>query len=549
MIKNRRQYLDDEFDAFSMLAGGNYVSLYDVRAKLTRYSLGAVELFGLPGEYIEDGAFSWADRVHPEDRKRYQDIMAKLIACETLTYDLNYRVKTADGNYGLFRFKGAVIRDDEGNPSLVGGMIFNEGLLEHTDAITTLRNRTGFFNDLSAMQSMHQHSVILLIGINRMREINAFYGYGYGNRLLQKIGWVIQECVGNDGIVYRMDGSKFAVMASGLETEDVAEIYEKISRSLQSGISIDDVRQNLTTSGGLMSVDDFGINERAIYTCLKYANKESANHKHGALVPFSGNFKEGSKKRLQMIDEIRNCMVNDCENFHVKYQPVINIAAGKAVGVEALVRFENDKYGEVLPEDFIPVLEHDFAFEEMGIWLMENAMRDGLKLVAKNPDFLIGLNIAASQFGDSFFVDSLKAASDNTGFPMKNICLELSKNCRLLDQKLLKEKVAALREMGVKILLDDFGSGFASLEFLKWLPVDLVKFDLQFVKGIEESESDREDLRSLSELADIHGVAACVKGIENEKIYDIIKSFKIRSGQGFYLEGPADIDTVLDKYL
>ena len=94
MIKNRRQYLDDEFDAFSMLAGGNYVSLYDVRAKLTRYSLGAVELFGLPGEYIEDGAFSWADRVHPEDRKRYQDIMGKLIACETLTYDLNYRSHT-----------------------------------------------------------------------------------------------------------------------------------------------------------------------------------------------------------------------------------------------------------------------------------------------------------------------------------------------------------------------------------------------------------------------------------------------------------------------
>ena len=271
MIKNRRQYLDDVFDAFSMLVGGNYVTLYDVEAKLTRYSLGAVELFGLPEEYIEDGAFSLADRVHPEDRKRYEATMEELISCEILTYDLNYRVRTNDGNYGLFRFKGAVIRDDEGKPSLVGGVIFNEGIIEHTDAITTLRNRTGFFNDLSAMQAMRQHSVLLLVGINRMKDINAEYGYGYGNRLLQRIGWVIQECVGNDGIVYRMDGSKFAVMSHSLESEDVEEIYGRIKRSMQSGISVDDVKQNLTVSGGLMSVEDFDMNERAVYTCLKYA--------------------------------------------------------------------------------------------------------------------------------------------------------------------------------------------------------------------------------------------------------------------------------------
>lgn len=542
MIKNRRQYLDDVFDAFSMLAGGNYVTLYDVEAKLTRYSLGVVELFGLPEEYIEDGAFSWADRVHPEDRKRYEATMEKLISCEILTYDLNYRVRTNDGNYGLFRFKGAVIRDDEGKPSLVGGVIFNEGIIEHTDTITTLRNRTGFFNDLSAMQAMRQHSVLLLVGINRMKDINAEYGYGYGNRLLQRIGWVIQECVGNDGIVYRMDGSKFAVMSHSLESEDVEEIYGRIKRSMQSGISVDDVKQNLTVSGGLMSVEDFDMNERAVYTCLKYAYKESENRKHGVLVSFSSNWKEGSKTRLEMIDEIRNCMVNDCENFYLEYQPVVNFASGKAVGVEALVRFKNEKYGEVKPLDFIPVLEYDFAFEEMGIWIMEQAMKDGLKLIEKNPDFLMGLNIAASQFEDGFFVESLKNASEYTGFPLKNICLELSKECRLLDWELLKEKINVLRKMGVKILLDDFGSGFGSLVILKEISADYVKFDMQFVDSIEENESDRADLKSLVEVASVHGAITCVKGIETEKMLEIIKEYNIRSGQGFLIERPADID-------
>ena len=100
----RKQTLDDTFDAFSMLARGNYVSLYDMKAKLTRYSPGAVELFGLPGEYIPDGVYDWADYIHPEDRRHYLAVMGKLISGETHAYDITYRVRTKEGGYGSFRF-------------------------------------------------------------------------------------------------------------------------------------------------------------------------------------------------------------------------------------------------------------------------------------------------------------------------------------------------------------------------------------------------------------------------------------------------------------
>lgn len=549
MSGNRRQIMDDAFDAFTMLAGGNYVSLYDVQDKVTRYSPGAVELFGLPDEYIEDGGDDWSNHIHPEDRKRHHAAMEKMLSGDTHTYDINYRVKISDGNYGLFRFKGAVIRNDEGKPSLIGGVIFNEGLMEYTDAVTALRNRMGFFNDLSAMQAMHQESAILLIGINRMTEINMEYGYGYGNRMLQRIGWVVQECVGHDGIVYKMDGSKFAVMSNGLDTNDMEDIYNKIRRSLQSGVMIDDVKQNITVGGGLMMVDDFDVDERAIYTCLNYSYKESKNRKHGALVSFSGNLTEESKKRLQMIDEIRKCMVNDCENFSVKYQPVIDIAEDKAVGAEALVRFSNDEYGEVMPIDFIPVLEYDYAFEEMGIWVMKKAMSDGVSLIDKNPDFMLGINIAASQFEDVFFVDDLKDASAYTGFPLRNICLELSKDCRLLDWGMLSDKIGKLRELGIRIVLDDFGSGYASLEILKEIPADFVKLDMRYVKEAEVDDNAKKDLKRLAELAGNHGALACAKGIENEKLLDIIKENGISTGQGFFYEKPVDIEEILGKYM
>lgn len=549
MNGNRRQFLDDQFDAFTMLAEGNYVSLYDVKEKVTRYSQGAVELFGLKSEYIEEGTENWMSLIHPEDRKRYQSVMDKLVSGETLTYDINYRVKISDGNYGLFRFKGAVIRDDDGSVSLVGGVILNEGLMEHTDAITALRNRMGFFNDLAAMQAMNQESLLMLVGINRMTEINTEYGYGYGNRLLQSIGWIVQECAGHDGIVYRMEGSKFAIMSHSLESSEMEDIYNRIRLRLQSGVELDGVKQNLTCGGGLMMVDNYEMDERAIYTCLNYAYKESKNRRHGGIVSFSGNLNDTSKQRLELINEIRNSMVNDCENFHVKYQPIFNIEDEGIVGAEALVRFENEKFGEVLPGEFIPILENDFAFEEMGIWVMHQAMRDGKRLLERNSDFILGLNIAASQFEDVLFIDMLRGASDFTGFPLTNICLELSRDCRMLDWELLKDKLSALKDMGVKLLLDDFGSGYASLEAVKDLPVDFVKFDMEFVNKLENDDTARADLEHLAEIASIHEVAACVKGIETDGIFNIIKNFEIVSGQGFSLGRPVDIDEVLDKYV
>lgn len=542
---NTSTFFDDQFNVLSMFAGGECVSLYDVEKGITRFSKGAVEFFGLPAEFIENGKDNWLNYIHPDDRKRYQDTMDKLLAGETFVYDLNCRVKTSDGNYGLFRFKGGVIRNDEGSPVVVGGVISNEGLMEYTDSITALRNESGFFNDLSAMLAMQQHLNIMLIGIVKMKDINAEYGYGYGNKLIQRIAWLIQECIGADGILYRMDGSKFAIMSNGMDMPDMEAVYDKIKLSLKSGIVIDEIKNNIITCGSIMSVDDFEVNERTIYTCLNEAYSESKDHKNGGLVAFNNMEDDQSKRQLEMINEIRNDMVNDCENFHIKYQPVICTKNDKTIGVEALVRYESDRFGEVMPADFIPVLENDFAFEEMGIWIINQAMKDCKILLDSNPDLILGINISASQFEDIFFEETLFDAAEMTDFPLGNVCLELSKDCRLIDWTLLNNKITALRDKGVKILLDDFGSGYASLEIIKNIAVDCIKFDMQFVKGIENDETAQNDLKGLFELAKSHNIDAYVKGIETKEVIDTIRDLNISGGQGFFYDVPKDIEEIV----
>lgn len=543
----RRQILDDVFDAFLMISGGNWISLYDIKGKETRYSPGAVEMFDLPGEYIPEGAYDWSDYVHPEDRKRYEDVMGALIATGTLNYDLTYRVRTKDGSYGLFRFVGAVIRDTDGNPSLVGGLIINEGLMENTDPITILRNANGFSKDLNALLRENKECTILMLGFSRLSDINEKHGYGYGNRLLQHVGWMIQENVGEIGTVYRLDGSKFAYITEERSPQEVAGLYEKLRIRLQSGFTLGGVRHNLSANGGLLSTKNLRMNDLTIRTCLNYAYHESKQRKHGNLVVFDGSVNRDARDTLEMIDRIRESIVDDCKGFFLEYQPVIATESGQVAGAEALLRWQEEQYGTVMPLEFVPMLEQDFLFVELGEWVLRQAMADGVKMLEKHSDFILGVNVSPVQIEDEFFIDSLCEISEDTGFPLKHLCLELTENCRRIDIDDIKKILFAVREEGVRYMVDDFGSGFGSLDFLRELSADFVKFDRKYLEGIEENETARDGIGKFCELVAVYGTHVAVKGVENERMAEILKDYPIDYMQGFFRSKAVGVEEFLGK--
>ena len=193
--------LDNLFEAFMVVSRGEYVSLYDIKNNVMRLSPALVELFGME-EYTCNGAEKWIERLHPEDRRRYKNIVAETDAGKLSSYDLSNRVKLQDGSYIVTRNIGAVLRDTEGKPAFVGGIMINSGLVENTDPVTVLRNQTGFFQDISAAIELKKNCVVILIGINKMNLINAENGYDFGNKVLQHLAWFLQENLGQDGTVY-----------------------------------------------------------------------------------------------------------------------------------------------------------------------------------------------------------------------------------------------------------------------------------------------------------------------------------------------------------
>ena len=545
MDKERQRKLDELFEAFSVVAEGAYVYLCDMSEDVSRWSKSAVNYFGLPSEYMENAGGIWEEHIHSDDRDDYHHSIDMIFSGKDSGHDMQYRAKTRDGNYVVCTCRGVVLRDAEGNPAYFGGAIKNHGIKSYVDTVTGLRSLYGFFEDLRAIFWKKDKSIILQLGISGFSNLNDVYGYSFGNRILQQLGRKVQKKFANVGAVYRMDGTKMVVISRTLSLDEVAERYSELQDEVSHDFYVDDELISLSLNAGLVVADNFDISDKTVYSCLKYAYSESKNRKLGDLVIFHDMLSHDNRKALEKINVIRNNVSENCNGFYLCYQPIMYASSEKLKGMEALVRWKNDTYGSVPPNQFIPVLEQDTLFPKLGKWILKQAMTDGLKFLEKYPDMIMNVNLSYAQMEKDGFIKEVLDLLEETGFPAKNLCLEITERCRLLDMELLKDMVKIFRDNGIRIALDDFGTGYASLGILRELPVDTVKIDREYVKDVEKSKADQSTVRFISDLADAFSAEVCVEGVETEDMKDFLKQYKVSSLQGYYYSKPVPSEEFL----
>ena len=552
MEKNseHRKILDELFDAFTILGRGNYVLMRDVKCNMVRFSPDAVELFGLPGEYVPDDQIDWGNFIHPEDRFRYTRFHKKLTDGTSKSYDATYRTRLKDGSYATLRYIGTSIFDENNNLELVGGIMINEGLTESTDPVTILRNQYGFFQDISAVVELKKNCVVILCGISRMDKINEEHGYTFGNAVLQQAAWLLQEAVGQDGTVYRMDGAKFAFITESLSPEEVAVKYEKFRRAAQTGLPVKNIRQVLAIAGGMFAFEGGQVNEYTIYSCLLFAFRDSKFYHNGKLVNYNGANDLQTNESLELLDEVRNCILLDCKGFSLRYQPIFDAQTEKLTSIEALLCWHSERFGDVPPSAYVPVLESDFLFEELGYWILRRAMEDARKLPEKNPALILSVNISPAQIVDDLLLEEIDKISAATGFPLQNLCFELTKSCRKIEPYILRRIVRALKRKGILCLIDDFGSGVASIDFLRDLAPDFIKLEKTYITNIQDENSGNLQIVShLSQLAAELGTKVCLKGIQDAEIREVVKKFPVTNVQGNFWSTALSLEEIAEKFL
>ena len=543
--EERRKKLDALFEAFEIVSEGTYVYLCDMRYDFSRWSRNAVDTFGLPSEYMYGAGDIWEEHIHPEDREAYHAGISDIFAGSIEDHDMQYRARRINGEYDVCTCRGVVIRDPDGEPAYFAGTIRNHGIQGHIDTLTGLRNQYGFFEDLNGHIRRNTKISVILLGLSRFTEINEMYGYHFGNSVLQYYARAIYDITGNTGHSYRIDGTKFAVISTTLSVAEMREKYIRFRAYLHEAFAVDGRKVLLDPSCGALRVDGFDIDPQTVYACLNFAYEESKSLRKGDMVEFRNDGRGGNHERLEKLHAIRESIMRGFEGFSLLYQPVVDAKTEEMIGAEALLRWKDGRFGTVPPDQFIPVLETDPLFPDLGEWIIREALLTAGEILKQHPGFVINVNLSYSQIEKPGFADMVLQILKELDYPPENLCLEVTERCRLLDLELLRNVIVTLKARGVLIALDDFGTGFSSVGLVRTVPFDIIKIDRSFVAKIEQDEGDRKIIRSIIDLASISGAKVCVEGIETESMRDILRRFSVSSFQGYLYAKPLPSEQVL----
>ena len=295
--------------------------------------------------------------------------------------------------------------------------------------------------------------------------------------------------------------------------------------------------------------DGGAADERTIFASLNFVYNESKFYHNGKLVNYNGALGRNTHESLELLAEVRDCILMDCENFSLRYQPVFDAKTEKLTAIEALLCWHSERFGDVPPSAYVPVIERDYLFEELGYWILRRAMLDGLKLLARNPNLTLNVNISPAQIIDDFLFEEIDKISKSVGFPLKNLCFELTQSCRLIEPDILRRIVRALKRKGIRCLIDDFGSGVASIDFLRDLAPNFIKLERDYILNIKEKPGNLQIVQHLSELAVDLGTKVCLKGVEDAEIREITKTLHATNIQGNYYSEAVSLDEIIKKYL
>lgn len=549
MEPSRKEYLDELFRAFEIVAEGAYVYLCDLAYDYSRWSAEAITYFGLPGEYMVGCGKIWEAHILPEDRENYSQSIDAIFSGQVGWHDMQYRARNRDGQYVVCTCRGTVIRGSDGQPLYFAGSIRNNGLVNSVDSLTGLQNQYGLFQHLDALYSKQARANIMMIGIKRFSTINEMWGYDFGNIVIHKLVQELKQIFCNEGVLYRADGVRFVLLTRSLTMEQLAGRYETVRQHICEGLEIDGYHPNLQVCGSALEIDTFDVNPQAMFSCLGYAYNLSRERGNGALQIFRNEIDETRTNLMTLINTIRRSIEHDCQGFLLYYQPIMDANTHTLSGCEALLRWRSPEYGLVPPNRFIPIIENDPAFVKLGEWILRRAMEDTKPFLTSCPAFELNVNIAYEQLKQPSFVEMVKRNLTAAAYPPENLCLEITERCRLLDISRLGAIISELRDLGVRFAIDDFGTGYSSMDILNQLKFDVVKIDKVFVDNIAKGGKAVRLIGVMNELAEICGSQVCAEGVETQEQCEIVRQCGVDTIQGYYFSKPVPVDTFQRQFV
>jgi len=508
------------------------------------WNRGAEELYGYGPEEIIGKNMSLLDTDVGEERL---SAMTMIGVGETVR-DFEIVRRRRDGSLVHVSLTGSPIYGDDGTVvgvASIGRDITDRKRLEQElsrqavhDSLTGLPNRALLADRLTqalAGASRRDAPVsVLFLDLDQFKTINDANGHLVGDELLVEVAARLGTAIRPSDTLARFGGDEFVVVCEDADVDEAQYVADRLAAALKDPIKVGGNLQYVSASIGIAVSPPLEADPNALLRYADTAMYDAKARGRARSRVFDASLATESKDRLELTNDLGNALREG--NLEVHYQPVIELASGRVVGMEALSRWHHSVRGWIPPTIFVPLAEESGLIADFDRWVLDRACRDGAELRATGllpPDALLSVNISARNVSDLDLVEAVREAAARSSFPLEALELEVTETAIMAEVPTIRVVLEGIRELGVGISLDDFGTGYSSLTFVRQLPVTTIKIDRSFTRHITDRREDLAICASVIDLARAVGLRTIAEGVEDLEQLSVLHALGCDAGQGY----------------
>ncbi|MBV8719249.1 MAG: EAL domain-containing protein [Chloroflexi bacterium] len=419
--------------------------------------------------------------------------------------------------------------------------------LEHQaqhDGLTGLANRTTLTMRLDeALATADAPVALLMLDLDRFKDVNDTLGHVSGDRLLCAVGPRLLAHLREGDTLARLGGDEFAVLLPGASVAAAGVVARKLLNVLEQPFDLGDASVHIAASIGIAAAPEHGNDTETLLRCADVAMYVAKRSGTGAAV-YMADQDQHSRDRLSVAGDLRRAIQSGELLLH--YQPKLDCASGDLMGVEALVRWKHPERGLVPPDQFIPVAEQSGLIGLLGRCVLEQAIREARTWSDMGYAFPIAVNLSMRDMLDPELPQYIEQILSKWQMDASCLRVEITESSLMVDPVRSRATLVRLRELGVRLSVDDYGTGYSSLRYLQQLPVDELKIDRSFIRHMVSNESDLMIVQSTVDLAHGLGLSVVAEGVEDAGTWQRLAAIGCDQAQGYYLCVPIPADSFIE---
>lgn len=469
---------------------------------------------------------------YPLDRPKMEKGVFRVANGLEQEFETEYRIINRQGKRVWVNNKGHLVTIENGERRVIIGRCSTSAFDTRVDKLTGLAFGVTWREDLHNAILEGSQGYLFITDVDDLAAINAQKGRSFGDKVLQKIANVLEEHLGQWNGIYRLSGDRFAVILQHANHERAEAFYEAVCKDLE---------RYCTLSVGAAP---FNIGEdNSLQELLQYAETalvEAKGHGKNMVCFFSTEQYNRYLSQINLQDEIRNSIMNDCEGFFVCYQPLVDGKNFSLLGAEALLRYRSPNRGLMSPGEFIMLLEKTGMICPVGKWILREALKQCMEWRKVIPNFRVSVNVSYIQLNKDGFGQEVLDVLNELGAPGEALTLEITESMHLRDFDKFNKIFSLWKQAGIYIAVDDFGTGYSSLSYLKKLQFDIIKIDQCFVSDVTESAYNYRLISTVQELGTFSKIKVCLEGVETEKQLRLLNDLQPDIYQGYLFSRPVE---------